>query len=253
MISSVRSISSRSRNNSLKLSNSLRSEESSTGEIVIKQDKTLNKKQDSSNEKKFENSESTSTVNNSNIIKAYDKYSFDNFCIGSKRLFIIYDKIIDIIIQIHSSKNSSIVSIDKNKSTYSNKNINLYNSNLKDLYTIPEFLNLISRMIIKRNETFIIASLITFDNFLKNNKNITLNHDNIYLIILMCFTISAKANEDIFIPSGMISNLFNISPEEMLDLEMIFIEKLDYRTVINEERYFNYKTNLQQKINEGKI
>ena len=168
------------------------------------------------------------------------------YTIGVKRLLLVFNKIAEKILSINSKSNIS----DEENSKFNE----IYSSNLNSNFALGEFINRLSRIIYKNDETKILLSLITFDNFLKATfGKVKITKENIYILLVCAFSISVKSNNDFYIPSGMLSSITLMENKNIYEIEMDFIQRLDYLTVISFERFSNYREQLYKKISEGML
>lgn len=170
----------------------------------------------------------------------------EQFALGNKRILSIFNKIAEKVLSIHKRKLSNDnISFDQSNS-YS------YEFNeIKERFSILEFISRLSLLVSNNKELHSTLALITFDNFLKTNPSFILTDDNIYSTLFACFTISTKANSDNYIDSDILSNLTFESAENIYHFEMDFINRLNYLSVISEERYFSYKEMLYANVSKG--
>lgn len=118
-------------------------------------------------------------------------------------------------------------------------------------FTIKDFLLKLSRILGENHEDYCLFALITFDNLLKSNSQLLLNKFNIYAIITFCFSISIKANSDIYIQNYIVSGLLECEFNQTIRMEIAFLKLLEFKTVISELRFEAYKLNLFEKIGRG--
>lgn len=117
--------------------------------------------------------------------------------------------------------------------------------------SILDFLMKLSRILGENHEDYCLFALITLDNLLKSNSQLLLNKSNIYAIIALCFSISIKSNSDIYIANYIVSGLLGCDSNQTIRMELAFLKLMQFKTVISEERFQTYKSNLSDKIASG--
>mmetsp|Transcript_18619 Transcript_18619/g.19265 ORF Transcript_18619/g.19265 Transcript_18619/m.19265 type:complete len:403 (+) Transcript_18619:63-1271(+) len=221
-----------------------------------------------SNQSKVSNS--LKSENNKNCIE--DKYnknagSLDNkrddkeddYCIGTRRLLLTINKILDKIMFIHSKKatghktirNRNCSMAESNNSTRNHYSI--FESEINSRYSLEDFINKLNRIFSRNNETSNLLALLTLDNFLKVNPLFILTSNNVFLLLLTCYCVSIKANSDEYIPSEIVPALSFLSGVEIFEIEMFFIQTIDYKTVIDMERFTSYREQLYSKVMKGQL
>lgn len=177
-----------------------------------------------------------------------------DFSLGNKRLVLVFEKIINKVLNIHNKK---ISALNSNKNSDNNYFLLDYHQSVKyykmlsSRFSIGEFVSRLSRVLCSNCEVYTLLALITFDNYLKNNPSILIDQNDIYIIIMNCFSVSLKSNSDLTIPSDSLSSITFETSEVIYTLEAEFISKLEYKTVVSEERFNNYKEQLYSKVVNG--
>ena len=72
-------------------------------------------------------------------------------------------------------------------------------------------------------------------------KNFVLTEDNIHLTFFLCMMEVHKFYNDVPFSNKDYSKLCGINAEELLDLELEFLDYVDYNMNIPDEKYFTYK------------
>lgn len=194
--------------------------------------------------KKVNNNKAKKQKNSSKKISKED--NTDQFALGNKRILSIFNKIAEKVVSIHKRK------LSNNNINFDQSNSYSYEFNeIKERFSVFEFISRLSFLVSNNKELHSTLALITFDNFLKTNPSFILTDDNIYSTLFACFTISTKANSDNYIDSDILSNLTFESAENIYHFEMDFINRLNYLSVISEERYFSYKEMLYANVSKG--
>ena len=167
-------------------------------------------------------------------------------------MIIIFEKIINQVLGIHNKR----IALLNNKSPENFNLLNLpenvkYSNLLSSRFSIGEFISRLSRILCANCEIYTLLALITFDNYLKSNSKLLIDQNNMYLIIMNCFSVSLKSNSDLSIPPDSLSSITFETAEAIYGLEADFITKLEYKTIVSEERYKHYKETLYSKVIKG--
>lgn len=96
-----------------------------------------------------------------------------------------------------------------------------------------------------------ILAMMNLDKILA--KNFVLTEDNIHLTFFLCMMEVHKFYNDVPFSNKDYSKLCGINAEELLDLELEFLDYVDYNMNIPDEKYFTYKKNLKRFFNANII
>ena len=119
-----------------------------------------------------------------------------------------------------------------------------------DKYGIEDFVVLCYKNL-NFNENLLILAMMNLEKILA--KNFVLTEDNIHLTFFLCMMEVHKFYNDVPFSNKDYSKLCGINAEELLDLELEFLDYVDYNMNIPDEKYFTYKKNLKRFFNANII
>ena len=153
------------------------------------------------------------------------------------------------IISTITSSLLQVISTNQNSSSSLKSENNPFVSNPLPLISLNEYLSRICHYTNLSKEALRCA-LIYIDNICLTNK-ILLTDFTVHKVLLSAILLSIKYNEDNIYSMDYYAEIFGISKEELLTLELEFIIAIDFKMYIKEEIYFHYEqTLINQNIND---
>ena len=107
----------------------------------------------------------------------------------------------------------------------------------EDIYYWVEKLNL--------NENLLILMMMNLDKILKTKK-IILNEKNIDNILFTCIVITQKYYYDVIFSDKDYSRLKNIECDALIQMQIAFLEYIDYSLLINKDEFDQYKIKMKK-------
>ena len=115
-----------------------------------------------------------------------------------------------------------------------------------DRYDIEDFIVLCYKAL-ELNENLIILAMMYLDKILANN--FVVSDKNIHKIFFLCMMEAQKFYEDVNFTNKDYAKLCGINSEELLELELEFMDLINYELNIPDDKYFTYKKRLQKIFN----
>ena len=112
-----------------------------------------------------------------------------------------------------------------------------------DKYDIEDFIIQIYKEL-GFNSNLLILSMMNLDKLL--TKNFVLTDTNVHKVFFICMMETQKYYEDINFNNKDYAKVCGISTKELLELEIEFMNYMDFDMNIKDEDYFQYKKNLQK-------
>ncbi len=156
----------------------------------------------------------------------------------SKRFIYKAESILSEIIEFFSMKQSNDISLPTSE-------LELFRSDTEN--EVIDILLKINKFLSFYNEDYTIMSLILLDKFLKMNTTFILNRNNILITILICFSLAIKVNSDEFVSNIKLSFIAGIGLEEIMNMELNFLTKINYDCFISEEKFIKYKNSFSKR------
>ena len=95
------------------------------------------------------------------------------------------------------------------------------------------------------NENMLFLMMMNLDKIL-NSKKIILNQKNIENVLFTCMIITQKYHEDIIFSDKDYSKLLNIDCDEIIEMQMKYLESIDYSLLIDKEDLDQYKIKMKR-------
>lgn len=177
--------------------------------------------------------------------------NFENICIGSNKdicscVYISNYSLSDICLVI--------VKVIEKIINYNSNNINtvfkpsIFDANLSSNYNLSKYINRIVNPCKLQNSTLIHA-LILLDRFC-NVSGISLSNANCFKLIFIALVQAIKINEDKLLRDKDFAIVGGIELKEFVNLEYLFIKKLDYNIFTNDKSYCLYSEPLLNNLKE---
>ena len=139
-------------------------------------------------------------------------------------------------LQQTSSDDSSI----STNSSFSSEDEHCFNL---DKYDFEDFIVLCYKAL-GLNENLLILSMMYLDKILVNN--FVVSEENIHKAFFLCMMEAQKFYDDENFSNKDYAKLCGISSEELLELELEFMDYMEYDLNISDDKYFKYKNRLQK-------
>ena len=115
-----------------------------------------------------------------------------------------------------------------------------------DKYDFEDFIVLCYKAL-QLNENLIILAMMYLDKILANK--FVVSDKNIHKIFFLCIMEAQKFYEDVNFNNKDYAKLCGISHEELLELELEFMDLIDYKFSIPDDEFFTYKKGLKKIFN----
>jgi len=159
-----------------------------------------------------------------------------------------YLKIIQIILNYNSELKieypSTIFDINKQNNIDTDSDSESEDNSILEKIDIENFIIRCIELLEIDNETLIL-SMIALDKLLK--KNFLLNENNIHKVIFICIMETHKYyNDNCYISNSDYAKVCGISINELLKMELEFMNIIDFNMFINEDEFNKYWNNIKK-------
>ena len=174
-----------------------------------------------------------SEIASSSIEESIIEYEYSSLSIYMNILIKSISCILSELIELNSSKSKNNFSTDDifNSSQIPNISILVY------LKRIVEYTNI--------EENTLICALIYIDTIAKKK---TITNFNIHKILFSAILASIKFNEDKIYQNSYYSQIAGISTQELFKIENEFLNLIQFKLYIDEDKYLSYKLALETSI-----
>ena len=117
-------------------------------------------------------------------------------------------------------------------------------NSLEEKYTFGELINYWIEKL-NFNEDMLYLMMMNLDKLL-NSKKIILNDKNVENILFTCMVITQKYYEDVIFSDKDYSKLKNIEYDDLINMQMDFLEKINYSLLINKDDLEQYKIKMKR-------
>ena len=114
----------------------------------------------------------------------------------------------------------------------------------EEKYTIAELINYWIEKL-NFNEDMLYLMMMNLDKLL-NSKKIILNDKNVENILFTCMVITQKYYEDVIFSDKDYSKLKNIEYDDLINMQMDFLETINYSLLINKDDLEQYKIKMKR-------
>ena len=115
---------------------------------------------------------------------------------------------------------------------------------IEEKYTFSELINYWIEKL-NFNEDMLYLMMMNLDKLL-NSKKIILNDKNVENILFTCMVITQKYYEDVIFSDKDYSKLKNIEYDDLINMQMDFLETINYSLLINKEDLEQYKIKMKR-------
>ena len=115
---------------------------------------------------------------------------------------------------------------------------------LEEKYTFGELINYWIEKL-NFNEDMLYLMMMNLDKLL-NSKKIILNDKNVENILFTCMVITQKYYEDVIFSDKDYSKLKNIEYDDLINMQMDFLETINYSLLINKDDLEQYKIKMKR-------
>ena len=163
-----------------------------------------------------------------------------------EKMFISHGKIKNIN-NICLSILETILEFTSNKktiaSTFDNtSNINGHR-NIIDQYNFEDLFKFCVKML-KINDNLLVLIMMNIDKIISNG--VIINYENINRLFYTCLMITQKYYEDNSFNNKIYADLVGISCDELLNMEMEYMNLIDFSLFIKDDEFTKYKQNISQ-------
>lgn len=117
-------------------------------------------------------------------------------------------------------------------------------NSLEEKYTFGELINYWIEKL-NFNEDMLYLMMMNLDKLL-NSKKIILNDKNVENILFTCMVITQKYYEDVIFSDKDYSKLKNIEYDDLINMQMDFLETINYSLLINNDDLEQYKIKMKR-------
>lgn len=117
-------------------------------------------------------------------------------------------------------------------------------NSLEEKYTFCELINYWIEKL-NFNEDMLYLMMMNLDKLL-NSKKIILNDKNVENILFTCMVITQKYYEDVIFSDKDYSKLKNIEYDDLINMQMDFLETINYSLLINKDDLEQYKIKMKR-------
>ena len=128
-------------------------------------------------------------------------------------------------------------------SSSNEENFIINNSDKKDNYTLTDFFYFwIDKL--DFDENLLLLTMMNIDKLL--SKEFILTEDNIKNVLFTCMIITQKNYEDVNYTNKDYAKILNVSVEDLLNMELVFLGYIDFSLYISQEDFDEYKLKIQK-------
>ena len=128
-------------------------------------------------------------------------------------------------------------------SSSNEENSIINNSDKKDNYTLTDFFYFwIDKL--DFDENLLLLTMMNIDKLL--SKEFILTEDNIKNVLFTCMIITQKNYEDVNYTNKDYAKILNVSVEDLLNMELVFLGYIDFSLYISQEDFDEYKLKIQK-------
>ena len=128
-------------------------------------------------------------------------------------------------------------------SSSNEENFIINNSDKKDNYTLTDFFYFwIDKL--DFDENLLLLTMMNIDKLL--SKEFILTKDNIKNVLFTCMIITQKNYEDVNYTNKDYAKILNVSVEDLLNMELVFLGYIDFSLYISQEDFDEYKLKIQK-------
>ena len=128
-------------------------------------------------------------------------------------------------------------------SSSNEENFIINNSDKKDNYTLTDFFYFwIDKL--DFDENLLLLTMMNIDKLL--SKEFILTEDNIKNVLFTCMIITQKNYEDVNYTNKDYAKILNLSVEDLLNMELVFLGYIDFSLYISQEDFDEYKLKIQK-------
>lgn len=117
-------------------------------------------------------------------------------------------------------------------------------NSIEEKYTFSELINYWIEKL-NFNEDMLYLMMMNLDKLL-NSKKIILNDKNVENILFTCMVITQKYYEDVIFSDKDYSKLKNIEYDDLINMQMDFLETINYSLLINKDDLEQYKIKMKR-------
>ena len=117
-------------------------------------------------------------------------------------------------------------------------------NSIEEKYTFGELINYWIEKL-NFNEDMLYLMMMNLDKLL-NSKKIILNEKNVENILFTCMVITQKYYEDVIFSDKDYSKLKNIEYDDLINMQMDFLETINYSLLINKDDLEQYKIKMKR-------
>lgn len=117
-------------------------------------------------------------------------------------------------------------------------------NSIEEKYTFAELINYWIEKL-NFNEDMLYLMMMNLDKLL-NSKKIILNDKNVENILFTCMVITQKYYEDVIFSDKDYSKLKNIEYDDLINMQMDFLETINYSLLINKDDLEQYKIKMKR-------
>ena len=163
-----------------------------------------------------------------------------------EKMFISHEKIKNIK-NICLSILETILEYTSNKKAIpspfdNNSNINDHR-NIIDQYNFEDLFKFCVKML-KINDNLLVLIMMNIDKIISNG--VIINYENINRLFYTCLMITQKYYEDNSLNNKIYADLVGISCDELLNMEMEYMNLIDFELFIKDEEFTKYKQNISK-------
>ena len=144
----------------------------------------------------------------------------------------------------HEEKNKEADLSTDETSDKENENNDASNTDEKEKIPLAEYVYYWTEKL-NFNENMLFLMMMNLDKIL-NSKKIILNEKNIENVLFTCMIITQKYYEDVIFSDKDYSKLLNIDCDEIIEMQMKYLESIDYSLLIDKEDLDQYKIKMKR-------
>ena len=120
---------------------------------------------------------------------------------------------------------------------------NIVEKDKEDNFTLNDYLHFWVEKL-EFNENLLILTMMNIDKLLSNE--FVLTNDNIKNVLFTCMVITQENYEDENFKDKDYAKLLDISPEDLINMELTFLQYTDFSLYISEEEFLEYKEKMNK-------
>ena len=115
--------------------------------------------------------------------------------------------------------------------------------NIIDEYNFEDLFKFCVKML-KINDNLLVLIMMNIDKIISNG--VIINYENINRLFYTCLMITQKYYEDNSFNNKIYADLVGISCDELLNMEMEYMNLIDFSLFIKDDEFTKYKQNISQ-------